>query len=275
MKKYSMAAIIGCAILSVVPASASNSSFVFTNGVSSNPYATANGVTVNMYAFDIAGTSAGPGTGKFTTASIGVYGANGIGVCETGSGLPGNDCNSPNHQINQGNDFNAGSHGQTGGPATDYYEFILFQFTGGTVNLSSMTLGNFGTNGTTTDPFGATYWTYTANTSLASMETALASATVSTLGSDGFSAANSTTCPGCAVNATGVNDALSGSNVTYLLFGASITDAAGTDFFKIQDLNVSATNTTVVSSTPEPATFGLIGLALAGLGVYGRKRKSR
>lgn len=61
MKKYSMAAIIGCAILSVVPASASNSSFVFTNGVSSNPYATANGVTVNMYAFDVAGTSAGLG----------------------------------------------------------------------------------------------------------------------------------------------------------------------------------------------------------------------
>ena len=69
-----------------------------------------------------------------------------------------------------------------------------------------------------------------------------------------------------ATGATGTND------VTYLLIGASITDA-NADYFKIQDINANAYNSTN-PSTPEPATFGLIGLALAGLGAYSRKRRS-
>jgi hypothetical protein len=227
-----------------------------------------------MYAFDIAGTSAGPGSADFKAGSTGYYAGNGMGVCETGAGLPNNDCASPNHQINNGTDVNLTSGGQSG--STYYYEFILMQFVGASVNLQSMTLGNFGTNGSTTNPFGATYWTYTGSDTLTQMEAALGGTTAGNLGNiSGFSGATSTTCTsGCSVNATGVTDALTGSNVTYLLFGASISSGAGSDFFKLQDLNIAGVTTTnSVSPTPEPATFGLVGLALAGLGIYGRKRK--
>jgi hypothetical protein len=54
-----------------------------------------------------------------------------------------------------------------------------------------------------------------------------------------------------------------GSGVTSILFGASIL--GNDNYFKIESL--SATEAT---ATPEPATFGLAGLVLIGLGVIGR-----
>jgi hypothetical protein len=75
---------------------------------------------------------------------------------------------------------------------------------------------------------------------------------------------------GNAGSGTPVTDALAGGDVTYLLIGASVPDAGTTtDSFKLNTLTVN----NVVTATPEPATFGLLGLALTGLGVYGRKRK--
>jgi hypothetical protein len=57
------------------------------------------------------------------------------------------------------------------------------------------------------------------------------------------------------------------SGATSVLFGAS---TSGDDnFFKIA--SVSVTEGTV----PEPATFGVVGAALIGLGLMGRRRMSR
>jgi len=57
---------------------------------------------------------------------------------------------------------------------------------------------------------------------------------------------------------------ISGLNgATSLLFGTSTSVA--NNFFKIGEVSLTE------STTPEPATFGLVGIALIGLGVIGRK----
>jgi hypothetical protein len=286
MNKYSLAAILGGAILSAATLSANPTPFNFQGN---NTTDTENGVTATLYAFDVQGTSTGPGSGtsnKFTSAAIGTYGTNGLGICETTTVPGGQDCNSPNHQINNGADVNTAGGGGNG-PTTnpDYFEFMLFQFTNASthldaaVTLASMGLGNYGSTGTT-NPFNATYWTTSSTASLTTIVNALEATTVGGLaGTDGFSTLQTTTCVTGTGSNCGINsgaqalDALTGSNVTYLLVGASTTDV-GNDFFKLQALNISGYNANFSSSTPEPATFGLIGLALAGLGIYGRKRKS-
>jgi hypothetical protein len=56
-------------------------------------------------------------------------------------------------------------------------------------------------------------------------------------------------------------------NVTSILFGTSTS--GDNNFFKIGSLSVTE------GTVPEPATFGLAGMALVGLGLIGRRRKSR
>lgn len=59
-----------------------------------------------------------------------------------------------------------------------------------------------------------------------------------------------------------------GAGVNSVLFGASVL---GTDnYFKIESLSVTQGST----AAPEPATFGLAGLALIGLGVIGKRRRN-
>ncbi len=68
-------------------------------------------------------------------------------------------------------------------------------------------------------------------------------------------------------------DALAGGTVTSLLVGAAVGES--TDAFKVTELvlNNGSGGTGSGGSTPEPGTFGLIGLALTGLGIAGRKLK--
>ncbi len=275
MKKYILAAALGGAILASAPAFATQTNYSFnttTCGTGAptacadniGPYAvTNNGVTataVGVY-YTVGGTSTGfNSAANLTGGYLGVYSGNGLGGCEATSGV---DCTTPNHQIDNG---------KNGGTNYDY-EFVLFKFSAA-VDLSSIQLGNYGNSGGTADPFNITYFTSTAAVN------SLGSLAGTTLGS-GFTAGtatqSSTGGSSCVLNSTDCVETLSGSatdNVTYLLIGASTLDK-GTDFFKIQD--IAAFNTTSgssSSSTPEPATFGMIGLALAGLGIYGRKRKS-
>jgi hypothetical protein len=290
MKKYSLAAVFGGAILAVVPASATTSTFNFTGGNGSDTYSSfpvnitvgTTSVTATATAYNFKqGTTQGQALGTATTlstAQLGAYSGAGLGVCETGTtGATGTNqaCGTPYHQINNG--WNPGT-GLTGQAQQDY-EFILIAFSGAAVNLQSVELGNFGVPSGTADPFAVTYFYTSAN----SLTTPLAGMTFGALmgGADGFTQ-GSTDCSGTCVPgvvngaSTTATDALNVNDVTYLLIGASTASAnSGKDFFKIQDLNISGTQSTTTSSpTPEPATFGMIGLALAGLGIYGRKRKS-
>jgi len=298
MKNSILSALFGLALIAAVPAFANASVFNFT-GSSSD---TVGGITATAYAFEATSTAYtgsgatlvattytnlyGPTSTGNNAPSVGVYSGDGLGVCEgSNQNNNSNDCTQPNHQVNNGpnNTLGAASPCASGNPCD--FEFMLLQFSAA-VNLSQLQLGNFGSTGTAADPFTATYWTSTSTASLSMIETALEATTVGGVaGTDGFSAETPTSCAtgqsqlgagangtngtyndGCALNTNGV-DNLSGSGVKYLLIGASVAAGQpGQDAFKIQDLSVT-------TATPEPATFGLIGLSLAGLGWYNRKRK--
>ncbi|MGA2716474.1 MAG: PEP-CTERM sorting domain-containing protein [Bryobacteraceae bacterium] len=246
MRNFLGLAILGGAMLAAVPASASTTTFNFTTATNStgNSYGdslslTVGGVTVTETAWYVPNTT---GTTKFQAAAVDDYnGTNlGLGVCSPGD-PSGAACSSPYHQVDNA----------TGD------EFILFTFSGGTVSLgtgASVTVTNYASiNGST-----AVDLTYYSAATAITTNTAL-----STEGTG-------TTVNGNAGSGTPVTDALAGGDVTYLLIGASVPDAGTTtDSFKLNTLTVN----NVVTATPEPATFGLLGLALTGLGVYGRKRK--
>ncbi len=288
-KKSVLLPLFGVAVAAAVPINAATSTFNFTTGSPagsgnsnsdlSSYSVTAGGVTATAYAFYATGTNSGPGSagandlvGPTSSGApqVGEYNGAGLGICENQTSP---NCSSPNHQISDGNN---------GSGTTDDYEFMLIQFSTA-VNLSQIQLGNWGTNGTNTNPFGVTYYTSGSASNLSSIESSLETSTVGGITGDGFTAQAAPTCltgvaalgggtngngsynDNCSVNGNGVEN-LSGTAVTYLLIGAS-TSGAGSDYFKIQDLKFSLT------ATPEPATFGLIGFALAGLGLIARKRK--
>jgi hypothetical protein len=272
-KSFFLCALFGFAAIAAVPANAANSTFNFTSGTTNSDLSsysvTVGGVTATAVAFYETLSGHTP-TGNLVNGQVGEYNGNGLGICETQSG---SNCSSPNHQVDNG----------ANGSSNNYFEFMLIEFSTA-VNLSQIQLGNFGSNGTAADPFLTTYLTSGSSSSLSAIESALETTTVGGVsGADGFTAATQGTCStgdsalgagnngngsyndNCQVNGNGIEN-LVGTGVTYLLIGASdLTANIGQDYFKIQDLSFT--------STPEPATFGLIGFALAGLGLIARKRK--
>jgi hypothetical protein len=305
MKSPVLLTLFGIAAIAAIPASATTGSFTFTGCSGSGgtecssslssygPVASTGsltGINATVTALVIGSGSGGTisSTKDFQAAVTGSYTDAGVGVCETtAQNNSSNDCASPNHQI--GNGPNTTVNGTTDANTsstsigTNDFEFVLIQFSSA-VDLSSITLGNFGTNGST-NPFYSTYFTSTSTDTLSQMETALEATTVGNLTGTGFagteaqqgcttgtSTSTTTQNGACGVNDTGINENLSGTGVTYLLIGASITDTPGNDYFKLQDLAVDSYSK--VTGTPEPATFGLIGLSLAGLGLLRRKRNS-
>jgi hypothetical protein len=299
MKNSILLALVAMAVGAAVPAHATTATFSFTTSSSDSQL----GVTASTYAFEATGTAYSNTGGLHATAytnlygptstgnnspSVGVYSGDGLGICEgSNQNNNSNDCSDPNHQINNAPNNTTGSANACSNSNDCDFEFMLIQFTTA-VNLSQLQLGNFGTTGTGTDPFLTTYWTSSSTASLSTIESQLEATSVGGVtGTDGFSAETQGTCAtgvaslgatsngagsgyddNCAVNENGVVN-LNTSGVTYLLIGASVANGQpGQDFFKMQDLSFST-----LTSTPEPATFGLIGLSLAGLGFLHRKRK--
>jgi len=278
MKNSILIALFGFALISAVPAHAT-SGFDFTQcttgsnfyGVAqtensacgsggysntSNSFSqTVTGIgTVTATAYATTTNSGAAGTAissANTNAEVGQYTGNGIGVCsagedsENGGWTSGKSCNSPYHQVNASGD----------------YEFILFTFST-PVDLNTITLANFG--GGSLSALGITY-----EVNPTSLTSILSSATTVVCG-------GSDACPTVEGNGGGIGVGswttgnLGLTDVTTLLVGANTSKTD--DFFKIQGLG-NVTDFVTHTATPEPATFGLLGLSLAGFGLLRRKRK--
>ena len=193
------------------------------------------GLTVTESAWYVANTSS---TTKFRTAALDLYNGYGLTVC---SQPEGQGCGSPYHQVDNSNGV----------------EFVLFQFSS-PVNLSSVSLyvyAAIGNNGSDAD---MTY--YTATTGLTT-NTTLGSLGAGTNVNQNCAGNNGTACTGQILT-----DALTGTNVSYLLVGASVPNTDGvTDAFKINSLTVT---------TPEPATLGTIALAMVLMGLAAWRRRT-
>jgi len=226
----------------------------------------ASAVTVTATAYVTTTNSGAVGTamestsGSNTYAAVGQYTGYGLGVCSVStdgspysSGYsdtnPSNGCNAPYHQVNDVNGI----------------EFILFTFST-PVNLSSITLANFGGDPDNLNEMGFTYWVDPNSLTAIS-----AGGTTVLCGTD-----SAPTCPtsegsgggigsGSWTTGFGANGQGSLSDVTTLLVAADTSESD--DFFKVQGLGG------IVRATPEPATFGVFGISLVGLGLYRRGRK--
>ena len=277
--KTKLAIIVG--VLSVGASLQASTSFNFQNSTYQNPagdaltvVGTGAGTTVNatLTAYSVATYSSG--STSVSKASIGEYGSNGTGVCDsTDSGAAsGTDinCGSPDHQI--------GNNGQT--------DFILITFSSA-VNLSSIQLGYFGSD-FSTGLVDMSYWTNVTTTAVGGVTTynqagtSSSSGTVNEITSVSPTGENTISCGGSNPACPAANSSsgtytysLTGNDVTSLLISAQYAagiNSSDSSYFKLQDLNVS--NYTP-SSTPEPASVVLLGSGLLAGAFFGRRRMQK
>jgi hypothetical protein len=198
---------------------------------------TVGGITVTETGWSVASTK---GTTHFAPAAVENYNGPlwGLGVCSSRD--PGGaSCSSPYHQID-----NANRWGLPGGD-----EFVMLQFSK-PVSLDNIEVANYSAiDGSTA--VDLTYYTasdaLTTNTTLASLGAG-------------------TTINANSGSGTQVTLGLSGSNVTYLIVGASVPDSGKqVDSFKL--------NALTVTTAPEPATFGVTAFCLAALGIAHLRRE--
>jgi hypothetical protein len=249
MKSSVWVALFGLIAMGAVSANASTGTFTFTSAnntgnsygdilnfaptITGGTFSGLTNVAVSSYSTDAIST-----TTAIYSAAVDEYSGDGLGVCGT---LEGTGCTNPLHQVDN----------TDGG-----YEFVLFKFST-PVDLSSVTLLDY--QGTDMD---MSYWA--GNTAPpANLTHVTDSLFLSSFGAQGNDNCN-TNCGAGNI----ITDTLTGTDVTYLLIGAAYNSSNNNDTFKIQDLSVTS-----LTPTPEPATFGLIGFALAGISLIARKRK--
>jgi hypothetical protein len=205
--------------------------------------------------FRSGGTNSGSGFGNVRTFTVGgvtitatawsltgnsgtTFQSSQLGQFSTGLGVcnrvEDTGCDSPNHQVD-----NVGS-----------YDFVLFTFAS-PVDFYNITIDPFAPDDADRD---VSYWVgnIATGTNLTGLDT-------SGFGTQ-FNVNNSASLNPITIDL--------GSKVgKSLLFGASFGQGDRDDYFKIKDLNTG-------SAVPEPATFGLAGLALIGLSAIKRVRKA-
>jgi hypothetical protein len=249
MKNYFLVALTGLVAIGAIPGNASTGTFTFTSAnntgnsygdvlnftptITGGTFSGLTNVAVTAYSTNAIST-----TTNVYTAAVDEYSGNGLGVCGT---LEGTGCGNPQHQVDN-----------TGGG----YEFVLFKFST-PVNLSSVTLLDY--QGTDMD---MSYWS--GNTAPPNNLTNVND----TQFLSNFGAQANDACAGNCGSGDTITDTLAGNNVTYLLIAAAYNSGNNNDTFKIQNVTVNS-----LTATPEPGTFGLIGIALAGIGLIARNRK--
>ena len=222
--------------------------------------------TVMATAWSTTGGSGGL-TGTLQSAALGEYGAPldyGLGVCNQAEWTAYSTCSSsgasPEHPIdNNGN-----------------VDFVLLQFSQ-PISSISLTLSPFGQS----EDMDATYISglCSGSCTTANFLSALTGGTIlpTQTSLDGIQGAGTSnvflsnfyTATKSTLDVSTGNLNLSG-NVNWILIGASTSNDAYNDFFKLKSMDF-----TVGSTTPEPATFVLAGSALLGLGLLRARKKKR
>jgi hypothetical protein len=176
--------------------------------------------------------------GTFQKAAVGQWGSNGLGVCTQSESY---NCSSPAHTMD-----NSGQ-----------IDFLLFEFNQ-LVNPVSLSVNTYGAGGS-----DISFWRGTTSNST----TLLAGQTLASLASLGFGGEQTSAGVGNRTISLGTG------NATTLLVAAKLTsaDAIG-DYMKVAVLGVTKPTENPV---PEPATMGLLGVSLAGLGLLKFRRNSK
>ena len=226
-------------------ASAATISFDFTSSGGttggSSPFGNTRTYTNGTYSVTASAFSL-PGdlSGNFLIAQLNQYGGLGLAVCNQ---VEGANCGTPIHQVDNQSSF----------------DFVLFRFNV-TLDPVSIVINPYGTYDR-----DVSYWIGNTSTNLSTLGLA-------GLGAAGFGSRiddDSTV----STNARGVT--LGGGSGNALLLGARLSGNSADsyfDYFKIESLSF---DTLTITSVPEPATFGLAGLALVGLGLARRRKRAR
>jgi hypothetical protein len=215
---------------------ASGSASGSSNSMGNSRSFTAGDVGVTSTAWSLATTGS-----DFVASQIGRASGYGLWACNPTEGL---NCPSPDHQIDNSNGF----------------EFVLFQFSQA-VDPSAISIQTY--NNADLD---VSYFTGNTASNLS-----LTGVNLAELNGLGFGGQLNSDVTGSATSRT-VSITNSGA-VNSLLIGARIGGDRSADFFKINGLTAEQVGTSV-SGVPEPGTFALAGVALVGLGLAGRFKKS-